>query len=171
MPVFPATKTIEKEERIAKTEVVFHSPFLARDEVLSVVPDNGLRDIDTSPCPQPKLPAEINVFAIHEENALVEALNLLKSFSAQKDSGARTPCGLARFRIINLRMFKRLLPRFTNADCGIHLDPVQQSLETPILQLRIRIQHKDEIAGTLPRQQVHSSGESIVGERTKKVRS
>src|SRR5205085_12692029 len=66
-------------------------------------------------------------------------------------------------------MFPRSLLRLTNCDARIGVRSREQAFQAAQFQFCIRIQKKEEFAGTLPGQKIYPSSKSIVPQRTKYV--
>src|SRR6266581_2918019 len=79
------------------------------DEVLGIMAHNGVRNINTFPPTEPQFPTQIHVFAIHEENALVEAAQFFEGFSPNQYCSTCTPCCCAGLGIVDFRVLSRLL--------------------------------------------------------------
>src|SRR5436190_13776975 len=98
--------------------------------------DYRLRHVNAFPASKPEFPAQIHVFAIHEEYPFVEAPHFFESPPPNQNGGAGTPCRFTCLRIVSLRMFARLLPGFTNRNLWIAPQPIQQTLDTAFFEFR-----------------------------------
>jgi len=103
---------------------------------------NSVRNINTFPPTHPQFPTQIDVFAIHEENALIEPAHFFESFSPDQYGSTRTSrCG-AGLGIIEFRVLAGLLARFTHPNCRIVQCVIEQQFKATLFQFRIRIQQE-----------------------------
>src|SRR5437762_844283 len=115
---------------------------------------NGVRNINTFPPTQPKFPTQIHVFAIHEENALVEAAEFFESFSPNQYCCARTPCCCARLGIVDFRMLSWLLACFAHRNCRIAQCMIEQPFQAALFQFCVGIQQEYELTPALTSEQI-----------------
>src|SRR5438128_11732746 len=91
--------------------------------------DYRIRHVNAFPASKPEFPAQIHIFAIHDEYPLVEAPHFFESLPPNQNGGAGTPCRFTCLRIVSLRMFPRLVPGLTDRNRRLALRPVRQTFD------------------------------------------
>jgi hypothetical protein len=126
------------------------------------MPNRRIGNINAFPAPQPQLPAQIDILAVHEIQACVELTHRIKSLPPDQSGRTRTPCRFAGSRLNGFGMLAWILSSFANRNPAIGLHSRKEFLNTPFVDLRVGIKKKNEFRLAHLRESIHTTGKAVV---------